>query len=114
MSLKRDAIEFGVTVAIVGGLLWYAGRRINANGGPVGVVQAGYNAVDGAATEIVTQLPGVSALTDPSTGDFNPAAAGQAAGQATRDWLGGVWTDAQNWWDNLTGNGVDTGNGAGW
>ncbi|WP_269501353.1 hypothetical protein [Burkholderia sp. IMCC1007] len=109
MTLKANAAGLAIGAgAILIGLAYAKRGSIVASAG-----QAVSN-VDGTLTDAVLQIPGASALTDPVTGDFNPVAAGQAAGQATRDWLGQQWTGVQNWWDDVTGNAVDLGKGPGW
>ncbi|WP_419683807.1 hypothetical protein ACN22W_09565 [Burkholderia theae] len=112
MSLKANAagLAIGAGVILIG-LAYVKRGSIVASAG-----QAVSN-VDGTLTGAVLQIPGASALTDPATGDFNPAAAGYASGQATRDWLGQQWSSVKNWF-TLAGTSpdptFDTGNSAGW
>lgn len=79
MSLKSDALEVGLAIGAAALLLWWLSRKGNA--------AAAYSTVDGAATDAALTIPGMSLLTDPATGNFDPAAAGNAAGLAVNDWI---------------------------
>ncbi|AOJ83786.1 hypothetical protein WS86_24470 [Burkholderia savannae] len=110
MSIKANAagLAIGVGVVLIG-LAYVKRGAIVASAG-----QAISN-VDGTVTDAALQIPGLSALTDPATGDFNPVAAGQAAGQATRDWFGAAWKSVSDWLSGSeTVNGIDMGSGAAW
>ncbi|OJA63807.1 hypothetical protein BGV68_01945 [Burkholderia ubonensis] len=94
-------------VAIVGLTLYVKGK-----GGAVQVAKNTYDAVDGAATDAALSIPGMTVFQDPSTGNFDPAAAGYAAGAATRkamsDWFASTFGAPET----NTINGVDMGYGA--
>ncbi|CAJ3896834.1 Uncharacterised protein [Burkholderia pseudomallei] len=114
MSLKSDAVELGLAIGAAALVLWWLSRKGNA--------AAAVNSIDGAATGAVLAIPGASLLTDPATGNIDPAAAGNAAGLAAHDWiaqqLDSAGTSISDWWHGITGagtvNGIDMGSGAAW
>lgn len=99
--MKGYLIGAGFAAAAVVGLTLYVKHR----GGAVQVATQTYNAVDGAATDAVLSIPGMSVFRDPATGDFDPVAAGQAAGAATRQTVG-------DWFASTFGTSSDSGSGA--
>ncbi|MFX1803529.1 hypothetical protein PWR66_07735 [Paraburkholderia sp. A1RO-5] len=88
MTLRTQLYIGGALALVLLGV--YAGRKATQAGG---AVSGAFSAVDGAATDAVFSVPGMTLFQDPATGNFDPVAAGYASGAATRQWIIDEWNN---------------------
>lgn len=94
MSLKDDAIEVAVVVALIGGVVWYVERKYQAAGGVTGLSSAlfswagsGLSNIGGAVLDAMPSSQVPAAVDTVQAGVASSAAAGGSNTATTGEYL---------------------------